>query len=374
MGMGLQSFTKVFGTGWSVRQNPVSSFPRAAGICSDPSLFRGCRLKALSHTLSRVISCGIAFAAALLLAAPLYAQYAGQDALAAFPADTQQMAYTNLATLRTVPQYPLIEAHLMSPQLRNLETLLRSAGIDPNKQVNELVLGWRGQAQDTTRFFGLAEGTFEPNRVHQFFVDNRMMIQRYSGYDLYAFGAGTARTDMFFTFIDSSRAEFGRLADLKALIDVQNAARPPLNSNANFRRWEGDLDGVAPQWGITTGLAAANQAIPWLTQGKKVQVDPSALFGAVTAVLYRVDWGSQIMAHLSIICQNTEAANGFSQLLNLLRAAQPAVSKNISPALSQILQNMNVQVVGSRLNLQASASINDLAQLLNAPGPIQGGK
>jgi hypothetical protein len=331
-------------------------------------------LKTPNQTISRVILDGLVFTAALLLTAPLHAQYAGQDALAAFPADTQQMAYTNLATMRSVPQYPLIEAHLMSPQLRNLETLLRSAGVDPDKQVNELVLGWRGQAQDTTRFFGLAEGTFDPNRVHDFFVNNKMMIQRYSGYELYAFGSGSARTDMFFTFIDSSRAEFGRLADLKALIDVQNAGRPALSSNADFRRWEGDLDGVSPQWGITTGLAAANQAIPWLTQGKKVQVDPSALFGAVKAVLYRVDWGSQIMAHLSIICQNAEAANGFSQLLSLLRSAQPAVSKNLSPALSQILQNLNVQVVGSKLNLEASASISDLAQLLNAPTENRGGQ
>jgi len=131
---------------------------------------------------------------------------------------------------------------------------------------------------------------------------------------------------------------------------------------------------VAPQWGISTGLAAANQAIPWLTQGKKVQVNPSALFGSVRAVLYRVDWGSQTMAHLSIICKNAEAANGFNQLLSLLRSAQPAVSKNVSPALSQILQNMNVQVIGSKLNLEASASINDLAQLLNAPMSSQGGQ
>ncbi|HXH47899.1 MAG TPA: hypothetical protein VNM47_00870 [Terriglobia bacterium] len=331
-------------------------------------------MRRLQEGLLRVGAGALFLVACAFWSAPLYAQYAGQDALASFPADTQQMAYTNLATLRSVPQYPLIQAHLMSPQLRNLETLLQSAGVDPDSQVNELVLGWRGDVQDSTRFFGLAEGTFDPNQIHEFFVNNKMMIQRYAGYELYAFGAGTARTDMFFTFIDSSKAEFGRLGDLKALIDVRNASRPPLSSNTDFRRWEGDLDGVAPQWGISTGQAAANQAIPWLTQGKKVQVDPSALFGSVRAVLYRVDWGSQVMAHLAIICQNPEAANGFSQLLNLLRSAQPAVAQNVSPALSQILQNLNVQVNGSKLNLEASASISDLAQLLNAPASNQGGQ
>jgi|YelNatPaOPRAMG01_1025707.scaffolds.fasta_scaffold21972_4 hypothetical protein len=317
---------------------------------------------------------GVFLSAMLAFSSSLFAQYAGQDALASFPADTQQMAYTNLATLRTLPQYPLIEAHLLSPQLRNLETLLRSAGVNPERDVNELVLGWRGDLQDTTRFFGLAEGNFDPNRVHDFFVNNKMLVQRYSGYDLYAFGSGLTRTEMFFTFIDSSTAEFGRLGDLKALIDVRTSSRPPLNSNADFRRWEGDLDGLAPQWGISTGQAAANQAIPWLTQGGKIQVDPSALFGSVKAVLYRMDWGSNIMAHLSIICTNPEAANGFNQLFTLLRSAQPAVSQNISPALSQILQNLNVQVDGSKLNLDASASISDLSQLLNAPPTTEGQK
>ena len=331
-------------------------------------------MKAIRKLFLSMAPGSLVMAAAIFFAAPLYAQYAGQDALASFPADTQQMAYTNLATLRAVPQYPLIEAHLMSPQLRNLENLLKSAGINPDTQVSELVLGWRGEAQDTTRFFGLAEGDFDPNQIHQYFVNNRMMVQRYAGYDLYAFGSGSARTDMFFSFVDSSRAIFGRLADIKALIDVRNTSRPALNSNADFRGWEGDLDGVAPQWGISTGLAAANQAIPWLTQGKKIQIDPSALFGSVRAVLYRVDWGSQIMAHLSIICKNAEAANGFNQLLTLLRSAQSAVSKNVSPALSQILQNMNVQVDGSKLNLDASASISDLAQLLNAPMSNPGGQ
>ncbi|TAM82498.1 MAG: hypothetical protein EPN47_07490 [Acidobacteria bacterium] len=325
------------------------------------------RLAVLRMSFGAFFLCCIIFCPLLL-----HAQYAGQDALASFPVDTQQIAYTNLATLRSVPQYPLIQAHLMSPQLRNLETLLQSAGVDPDQQVNELVMGWRGDVQDTTRFFGLAEGNFDPNQVHDYFVNNKMMIQRYSGYELYGFGAGNARTDMFFTFIDSSKAEFGRLGDLKALIDVRNASRPPLNSNTDFRRWEGDLDGVAPQWGISTGQAAANQAIPWLTQGKKIQVDTSALFGSVRAVLYRVDWSSQVMAHLSILCQNVEAANGFSQLLGLLRSAQPAVAHNVSPALSQILQNLNVQVDGSQLNLDASASISDLAQLLNAPASNQG--
>lgn len=310
---------------------------------------------------------GILIPAIIFVAAPLYAQYAGQEALAAFPADTQQISYTNLQELRSLPQYPLIHEHLLSAPLRNLENLLRSAGVDPEKDVDELVLGWRGQVQDTTRFFGLATGSFQPDNLHEYFVKNKLPIQRYSGYDLYGFGSGASRVDLFFTFLDTSTAAFGRIGDLKALLDVRNAERPALNSSADFRRWEGDLEGLAPQWGIATGRAAANEAIPWLTQGKKISIDPSALFGSVKAVLYRVNWSGSVMAHLSIICQNDAAANGFGQLLTLLRNAQPSVKTSVSPALYSLLQNLQVQVDGSRVNLDASASVSDLTQLLNAP-------
>lgn len=310
---------------------------------------------------------GMLVVAIVLFSRPLAAQYAGQDALASFPADTQQMAYTDLAQLRTVAEYPLIRARLLSPQLLNLEELLQSAGINAEKDVNEVVLGWRGESQDTTRFFGLAEGNFQPDRVHTFFANSRLPIQQYDGYDLYATGSGAARTQLFFTFINSSMAEFGRLGDLKVLLDVRNAERPALSSNDDFRRWEGDLESLAPQWGIATGQAAANEAIPWLSGGKKLQFNPSALFGAVKAVLYRVNWTGGVAAHLSIRCKNDQAASGFGQLFTLLRNAQPGVKGSVSPALSSLLQNLDVEVDGSQVNLDASASVSDLARLLNAP-------
>ncbi len=324
-------------------------------------------MSGLKRVLGRGVVWSVAIAGALVFTLPLYGQYAGQDALATFPADTQQMAYTNLQQLRSIPQYPLIHARLLSPQLRALETLLKSAGLNPEKDVNELVLGWRGQVTDTTRFFGLAEGTFQPEQVREYFTKAQMPIQQYDGYDLYSFGTGAVRNDFFFTFINESTGAFGHLADLKALLDVRNDERPSLSSNENFRRWEGDLEGLAPQWGIATGQAAANLAIPWLAGGKKLAFNPSALFGAVNAVLYRVNWSSGVVAHLSIRCQNDAAANGFGQLFSLLRNAQPSLKANVSPALSQLLQNLEVRVDGSEVDLNASASIAELSQLLNAP-------
>ena len=312
---------------------------------------------------------GIVILGTLLFSVPVYGQYAARDALSLFPADTQQMAYTSLVELRALPQYPLIHQHLLSPQLRNLETFLKSAGMDPEKNVDELVLGWRGQVQDQTRFFGMAEGRFDPGKMQDYYVKSQLPVQTYGGYDLYAFGSGASQSGLFFTFFDYSTAAFGELADIKALVDVKNGQRVAIGSNDDFRAWEGNLEGIAPQWGIATGQAAGNLAIPWLTGGGKGQLDPNLVFAAVKAVLYRVTWNSGVVAHLSVMCQNLEAANGIGQLLTMLKNSQATVvqKNSLGPALAQVLQNLTIAVDGSQVNLDASTSVTDLAQLLTAP-------
>ena len=314
---------------------------------------------------------GFLVAVALVGGLPLRAQSAAADALAMFPSDTQQFAFSDLSQLRSIPQFPLILNSLVGPQLRSLQAALKPAGIDTTHDVQQLVLGWRAGA-GASRFFGIAEGNFNPDNVQQYFVNQRVPMQAYQGYYLYPAGSGSPRTELFVTFLNSSTAAFGDQEDLKALIDVQNNSRSSLQTNDDFTRWEGDLDGTAPQWGIATGPAAANQAIPWLTAGKNVPGNLSALMGPVKAVLYRVNWsqGEGVSLHLSVRCQNLEAAAGLSQLFTLLHnaASSPSASTpQLTPAMAQVLQNLQVSTDGSRLDLDMTAPVSALGQLLNNP-------
>ena len=80
----------------------------------------------------------------LLLPARLSGQAVVRDAMASFPTDTQQLAYMNLAQFRGMADYPLIRRYLLTSQLRDFQDFLRSVGVDPEKDVDEVVLGWRG--------------------------------------------------------------------------------------------------------------------------------------------------------------------------------------------------------------------------------------
>ncbi len=321
------------------------------------------------------LSLFLAVTLAALRAQPVRAQSAAQDALAMFPSDTQQFAFSDLSQLRSLPQFPLILSSLVGPELRSLESGLRPAGIDTTRDVQQLVLGWRAGASSAS-FFGIAEGNFNADQVQQYFVRQRLPLQAYQGYYLYPVGAGSPRTRMYVTFLNSSTAAFGRLEDVKALIDVQNNTLSSLDSNNDFVRWEGDLDGTAPQWGIATGPAAANQALPWLMAGKGVPGNLSSMFAPIKAVLYRVNWSQAdgVSLHLSVHCQNLQAAAGLNQLFTLLHnsASSPAAANaQLSPAVAQVLQNLQVSTDGSRLDLDMTAPITALAQLLNSVPPAR---
>lgn len=303
---------------------------------------------------------------ALLLSPALASgQGVARDALAMFPADTQQLAYLNLAQFRGMAEYPQIRRYLLTSQLRDFQDFLRSVGVDPEKDVDEIVLGWRGESGGGAGFYGRAEGRFDLDRVQQLFRKQQLPVREYQGQQLYAFGSGTSTMDMFFAFLSPSSAAFGRLADLKDILDVRARVKPALDTNSKFVDWEAELEGTAPQWGISTGKAAANQVAPWISAGRNLNVDPSTILGPVQAFLYRLEWAGGITANLSIVCQSAESASAFATLLTLWRDSRPAEATPTS--LGLMLQSLQVHTDGTRVELTAFGPIETFDQILHGP-------
>ena len=308
----------------------------------------------------------VAILGALLFPAKIRGQGIARNALSSFPADTHQLVYTNLDQLRNSSQYPKIRQRLFGGQLGSFADFLRSAGADPEKDVDEVVLGWRGAAAGNAEFFGLANGRFEPDRVRDFFTQRRLSSRDYGGFRLYACGSGAGSREgggsLYFTFLSSSSAAFGALSDLKALLDARSGASPALDSNSSFLNWEAELEGSAPQWGVATGRSAASEAARWLAGGIKPPVDLGALMSPVEAALYSIDLTDQLSTHVSVVCDRAETAAALAQILTLWRNS-PAATANSSASLSAFLRGMDIGASGSRVELSGSGPVDLLGEL-----------
>ena len=306
----------------------------------------------------------------LVLFPPLLtAQNSARDALKIFPADTQELAYTNLAQLRAQPSYDSIQSGIFNAQLRGFTNFLRAMGIDPDKDVDEVTLGWHGSPIDPSAYYGLAFGRFDPGKVHDYFVSQNMTWQQYGGYDLYAFSGGETRQDLYFSFISYSTAAFGRLGDLKMLIDVRGGSKPALETKPVFAQYEDELEGTSAQWGIATGAAAVNHAGPWLAGGANVGIDPRALMVPIKAVLYHIDWDSGFGMHMTVVCDSVQSASMISQLVSAWQNTRQSLDTNANPAITSFIQGLQVKSDGARVELSGSAPVEIVGQILNGPPP-----
>jgi len=325
-----------------------------------------CMMSKRANLRSLAFGLFVAILGALLFPVKIRGQGIARNALSSFPADTHQLVYTNLDQLRNSSQYPKIRQRLFDGQLGSFADFLRSAGADPEKDVDEVVLGWRGAATGNTEFFGLANGHFEPDRVRDFFTQRRLSSRDYGGFRLYACGSGAGSREgggsLYFTFLSSSSAAFGALSDLKALLDARSGASPALDSNSSFLNWEAELEGSAPQWGVATGRSAASEAARWLAGGIKPPVDLGALMSPVEAALYSIDLTDQLSTHVSVVCDRAETAAALAQILTLWRNS-PAATANSSASLSAFLRGMDIGASGSRVELSGSGPVDLLGEL-----------
>jgi hypothetical protein len=302
-----------------------------------------------------------------LFPALLAAQSSARDALSIFPTDTQEFAYSNLSQLRELPNYQVIQTRLLNSQMRGFTDFLRSMGVDPDKDVDEVTLGWHGSPIDPAAYYGLAEGRFDPGKVHDYVVQQNLPWQQYGGYDLYAYGSGNASRDLYFAFLSYSTAAFGRLGDLKTLLDVRAGSKPALESKADFVKYESELEGTSPQWGIATGAAAANHAAPWLAGGGQLPFDPQSALSPIRAVLYHIDWSNGFTMHMSVVCDSVQSATMLARLVTAWQSVRQTSDPNLNPALTGFIQGLQVEADGARVELTGSAPVETLGQILSGP-------
>jgi hypothetical protein len=293
----------------------------------------------------------------------LQAQGVGQAALACFPPETQQVTYANLDQLRELPNYSQLRLALLNQRMGTFEQFMKSLGTDPETDVDEVILGWRGSAMDASSLFGLAEGNFDTETAQAAIAKEHLPTQQYAGFLLSGYNSGSG--DMFLTYLSSTLAAFGRLSDVKALVDGYLGNRTVLNSNSDFVNWEGELDGQAPQWGITTGAAAAKMAAPWLGVGGKSGSDLATFFKPIKAVLYQINWSSGFTAHLSVICDSESDAQTLDRLLGIWQSSVSA-SQSASAGINQFMQNVQISTDGDRVELDGSGSPALLGQLFQS--------
>ncbi len=281
-----------------------------------------------------------------------------------FPKTTDEFAYADLKSARKLPWFAQIQDQMLPKQMRDFETFLSSAGIDPNSQVTDLAWGAIMSADGASgQILGVALGAFDPSSTEARFKAQKMPVIEVNGYHLYAFGSGSGASDILFFFIDSNTAAFGNRSALEKMIDVRMGTAESLFTNEKLYPLITEANGSGLIWAVldknSTNMAM-HELLPQASQFPQA----AAIITRIHAMTISVTADSGIDVQFQAVCDSVDDANTLGAAMQagiMYRRYQEAQS---NPDFAKALDHVSVKPSGDRLKIDAPVSQDELLSLI----------
>ncbi len=322
-------------------------------------------LKIIStRKLLAAVCAALALAALVSIALPARANTLGTDIIGMFPKDMSEFAYADMKQARQLPWFAALQQQMLPANFRQFEQFLRSAGVDPDTQIDELAWGLTStNSQHPSEIAGIALGSFSPNSTESRFASQKLPNIEVHGYKLWAFGSGSGPTDIFFFFIDSNTAAFGQRDILESLINVRFGGAESLLYNSQLYPLINTANGNGMIWAVldkTNTQLALHQLLPQASQFPQA----AAILNRIRnmEIHVRVDDGAD--AKFDAVCDSPDDANQLAAMLQgglVLRRYQIQQS---DPDLAQALAGVTVTPSGDSLNIDLPVTNDQIAAMI----------
>jgi hypothetical protein len=286
------------------------------------------------------------------------------DVLGLFPKDVGELAYADLKSARKFSWYGQLKEQMLPSRFRQFEAFLASAGIDPERQVNEIVWSATAPTADQgEQIVGVALGQFAPESAEAYFKQQKLPTAKVRGYTLFAFGSGVGPSDIFFFFVDSNTAAFGHRAILEKLIEVRFGAEESLLRNEKIYPLIQEVNGRGLVWSVMD-QGYTRMAVQQLAPEAAQFADAPKLLAKLRALTLSVEADRGISARFQAVCETPDDANLFASLLSAGLMYRGVQEKQNNPDLAKTLDEIKVTPRGDRMNVEMNISEEMMKVLL----------
>jgi len=308
-------------------------------------------------------------------AKPARAGGVGADTIALFPKNTGEVGYVDLKKARSMKWFPALQEQVLPERFRQFEKFLASAGVDPNSQVDELVWGLvpevmakddKGVATgvpSSEMTVGIAMGNYNPDSTEAYFKQQKLATTKIESFTLFGFGSGSGASDLYFFFLDSSKAVFGHKPLLEKLLEIRSGREDGLLRNEQMYSLINEVNGSGVVWAVLdpgyTQLAMGQLA-------PEVQQFPEAakLIQNMKSMLISATASSGVDGKFQAVCGSTQDANTLSQLMTAGLLYKKYQASKDNPELGQLLDQASVTPSGDRIVIQMSVSDDQMTSLI----------
>lgn len=242
------------------------------------------------------------------------------------PSDLVQLISVDYRALRDSTTATALKAQLMDqqPNLQQFEGALKGVGINPDKDIDNLVLASFRTAKQGNKTIGVASGPFNSKAAIKKMTLQKIKPVKYRNTNLYPMDGG-----FVMTFLDDSTLLFGEPSALHVALDTRDGDVLNLDSNSTMSDMMTSVDSSS-FWSILDQQGTQNMMRSALGDASKV-ADFDTVKKRILGSRYTMDFAGGVNFELTVVTSDSitaaTLATGMKLVIMYKKSSASAVEK-----------------------------------------------
>jgi len=291
---------------------------------------------------------------------PARAAQLGGDARGAIPKDVQQLIVVDYRAMQNSDAAMNLKARVLPPELKQLETALKSSGLNDNHDIDELAFAAFRTANsgESTKIIGLASGQFSLPDILANFKKHKVKATKVRDNVIYPMGD----SGMLVSFLNPTTMVFGSSDAIKFALDARDGLIPSFLSNDTMMQQMSSVDSE-PIWSILD--QKGTQMMMRGVLGEAAQLaDYETIKKRLVASRYTMNFNNGVKFNLDVVTPDTFTAATMSSLLNAA-----AMYKKVSGTAIEksAIDSTTIDSSSGILQVRFATSDSQFSSLLQSP-------
>ena len=299
----------------------------------------------------KIVICGL-----LLSTVAAWAAAMSGSARNVIPGDVQQIITVDYRTLKNNDTAMALKAQVLPPSLKEFEDSLKSIGINPDKDVDQLTFASYRKGKEGVKVVGVAQGSFTQKAFVKKMKLHGTKPVKYHDSDVYPMSGG-----MQLTFLDENSMLFGDSSALKGALDARDGYTTTLDSNSQVTDMIGEVES-GTVWSVLDQQGTQNMLISALGDAGKL-ADFTTVKKHVLGSGYTMNFQSGVNFDLNVVTSDSVTA---ATLSSLVKAGVLYRRMTATPVEKAALENVSVNSDSSNLQMHFKADDKQFQSLMHS--------
>ena len=292
----------------------------------------------------------------LLCCAAAWAMPLGTQARGVIPADIQQLISVDYRALKNSETAMALKQQIEPDNLKQFEEALKGAGIDPEKDVEQLAVASYRTPKQTVRMVGVAQGDFPMKAFLKRMTVHKIKPVKVRNSDLWPMSGG-----MNMVFLDENTLLFGDRSAVQGALDARDGYSPTLDTNNTMTDMMGSVDS-GTVWSILDQQGTQNMMRSALGDASKLG-DYETVKKRLLGSRYQMNFSNGVNFDLDVLTADSMTA---ATLSTLVKAGVLYKKMSATPTEKVALDSVTVDSDSSNLQMHFKSDDKKFQSLMRS--------